>query len=162
MHYSLIIFIFMCFNMPVNIIVSLKEHLCRVHEHVNTAFQSNLHFGWGIRLWSHLSSWKIIRIKSVVQFHSCSWYFAFQQHRYKHFSQTPFIGLTGKLEKESCEQIDQMPVDSHRRKTSACRQSCGGSLGSGVGCPESSKGRVSVSNNKRSWYSWNGLKWMFD
>lgn len=99
MHYSLIIFIFMCFNMPVNIIVSLKEHLCRVHEHVNIAFQSNLHLGWGIRLWSHLSSWEIIRIKSVVQFHSCSWYVAFQQHQYKHFSQMPFIGVTGKLEK---------------------------------------------------------------
>lgn len=99
MHYSLIIFIFMYFNMPVNIIVSLKEHLCRVHEHVNTAFQSNLHLGWGIRLWSHLSSWKIIRIKSVVQFHSCSWYVAFQQHQCKRFSQMPFGGLTGKLEK---------------------------------------------------------------
>lgn len=43
MHYSLIIFIFMFFSMPVNIIVSLKQHLCSVHEHVNTAFQSNLH-----------------------------------------------------------------------------------------------------------------------
>lgn len=43
MHYSLIIFIFMWFNMPVNITVSLKQHLCRVHELVNTAFQSNLH-----------------------------------------------------------------------------------------------------------------------
>lgn len=99
MHYSLIIFIFICFNMPVNIIVSLKEHLCRGHEHVNTAFQSNLHLGWGIRLWSHLSPWKIIRIKSEVQFHSCSWYVAFQHHQYKHFSQMPFMGLTGKLEK---------------------------------------------------------------
>lgn len=43
MHYSLVMFIFTCFNMPVNIIVSLKQHLCSVREHVNTAFQSNLY-----------------------------------------------------------------------------------------------------------------------
>lgn len=37
--------------------------------------------------------------------------------------------------KEFCEQLDQMPVDSHQSKTSACRESCGGSLGSGWGLP---------------------------
>lgn len=143
--------------MPVNIIVSLKEHLCRVHEHVNTAFQSNLHLGWGIRLWSHLSSWEMIRIKSVVQFHSCSWHVAFQQHQYKHFPQMPFIGLTGKLEKS----LVKKQIQCQWILTSLRLQSCGGSLGPGVGYPESSRGRVSASNNKRSWCSWNGLKLMF-
>lgn len=51
--------------------------------------------------------------------------------------------------KDFCAQIDQVPVGSHQNNTSACGESRGCSSGCRVGCPASTRGRVSVYNEQK-------------